>query len=65
MARVFCTAALVMYITKSAAMAGCFEYLDTPNCQPPSAAALGLPGNLATPTLPLTRLSFFCSKDHA
>ena len=29
------------------------------------AAALGLPGNLATPTLPLTKLSFFCSKDQA
>src|SRR5450755_1598385 len=59
-ARSFCTAGLVRYMTRSAASFGCAEYRLTASCQPPSAAADWPPspcGSAETPTLPLTGLS--------
>src|SRR4051795_11860251 len=67
-ARAFCTCALVMYITRSAAASGFFEYFDTASCQPPSVAdrlPSGPCGSAATPTLPLIGLSACCDSDHA
>ncbi|EWS63570.1 hypothetical protein Y695_03197 [Hydrogenophaga sp. T4] len=69
MARYFCDSALVMNITRSAAMAGFLEYLDTASCQPPSVAAfwpLAPPlGRADTPILPEILESLALPSDQA
>src|SRR5215471_16577533 len=69
MARRFCSAVLVRYITRSAASFWFFEYFDTASCQPPSVAALRPPvppfGSATTPTLSLIGLSALLARVHA